>query len=164
MINGFATSPYLYGAAPGQMIPPADYGFNQPMQNVQPMPQQNQQPKAQQIVDGGFATVQSIEEAKSYPVSRGTIMTLKIENSPYICTKLMGFSMFEQPIFKKFLLKEVNDDDEIVEPVPVNYVTKEDHEKVIEQLTQLSEEIKKLKEKAVARKRTKVRDDDEYDE
>lgn len=175
MINGY--NPYMYGSAP---MPPADYGYNQPMQgmqqNPQQIPQQVPQPKPQapQIIDGGLVTVQSIDEAKKYPVSRGTCVTFKVEGAPYICTKVMGFSMLDQPTFKKFRLLEETEDGENVETEAPKYVTQEEHEELIarvkkfsEDNAELADQIKKLTDdltKLKARKRPKVREDEEYDE
>lgn len=159
MIGGY--NPYMYGAGP---MPTADYGYNQP--NPQQVPQQipqqvpQQKPQAPQIIDGGLVTVQSVDEAKKYPVSRGTCVTFKVEGAPYICTKVMGFSMLDQPTFKKFRLIEENDDGESVEPNAQKYVTKEEHEELSEQIKKLADELNKLK----ARKRPKIREDDEYEE
>lgn len=159
MIGGY--NPYMYGSGP--MVSP-DYGYNQqvPQQVPQQIPQQVPQQKSQasQIIDGGLVTVQSVDEAKRYPVSRGTCVTFKVEGAPYICTKVMGFSMLDQPTFKKFRLIEENDDGESVEPNAPKYVTQEEHEKLSEQIKKLADELNKLK----TRKRPKVREDDDYDE
>lgn len=171
MINGY--NPYMYGSGP--TVSP-DYGYNQPMQGMQQNPQQSpqQKPQAPQFIDGGFVTVQSIDEAKRYPVSRGTCVTFKIEGAPYICTKVMGFSMLDQPIFKKFRLSEENEDGESVEPDAPKYVTQEEHENITDQVKKLGDEyetiesqLKKLADevgKLKARKRPKIREDEEYDE
>lgn len=66
-----------------------------------------QQQQSQQIQDGGFVRVRDIAEAQNWPVAPGNSVTFKVENSPYICTKTMGFSPLEQPRFEKFrLVKE----------------------------------------------------------
>lgn len=74
--------------------------FNQIYQQVQP-----QQPP--QIQNGGFVIVKSINEAMNYAVAPGNSVTFKIESQPYICTKTLGFSQLDQPIFEVFkLVKE----------------------------------------------------------
>lgn len=61
----------------------------------------------QTIQNGGFVTVQSEEEAKSYPVAHGMSVSFRDENSPYIYTKTLGFGQLDSPVFEKFkLLKE----------------------------------------------------------
>ena len=61
----------------------------------------------QTIQNGGFVTVQSEEEAKSYPVAHGMSVTFRDENAPYIYTKTLGFGQLDSPVFEKFkLLKE----------------------------------------------------------
>ena len=161
MIGGY--NPYMYGSGP--MVSP-DYGYSQPIQGMQQNPQQippqvpQQKPQAPQIIDGGLVNVQSVDEAKKYPVSRGTCVTFKVEGAPYICTKVMGFSMLDQPTFKKFRLIEETEDGESVEPDAPKYVTQEEHAELSDQIKKLADELNKLK----SRKRQKSREDDEYDE
>ena len=81
-----------------------NYGIN-PMyyQQMQPQPQQQNQ----QIQNGGFISAPSMDYARSYPVAPGNSVTFKIESQPYICTKTLGFSQLDQPIFEVFkLVKE----------------------------------------------------------
>lgn len=74
--------------------------FNQIYQQVQPQQQA-------QIQNGGFVIVKSINEAMNYAVAPGNSVTFKIESQPYICTKTLGFSQLDQPIFEVFkLVKE----------------------------------------------------------
>ena len=161
MIGGY--NPYMYGSGP--MVSP-DYGYSPPIQGMQQNPQQippqvpQQKPQAPQIIDGGLVNVQSVDEAKKYPVSRGTCVTFKVEGAPYICTKVMGFSMLDQPTFKKFRLIEETEDGESVEPDAPKYVTQEEHAELSDQIKKLADELNKLK----SRKRQKSREDDEYDE
>lgn len=151
MIGGYPTNQQIYGT--GQPMVTSDYGYNQQ--------QSQQKSQAPQIIDGGFITVQSVEEAKSYPVAIGTCVTFKVEGAPYICTKFMGFSMLDQPTFKKFKLIEENEEGESGQEAAFTYATKEEHEALADQIRKLSEEIGKLKAK---KRPPKVREDDEYDE
>ena len=71
------------------------------------IPQAVQSPNVPQIQNGGFITVRSEAEARSYPVAPGTSVTFKHETAPYCYTKTMGFNQFEAPRFEKFkLVKE----------------------------------------------------------
>lgn len=73
-----------------------NYGNYNPMYYQQPQPQQHNQ----QIQNGGFVSAPSMDYARSYPVAPGNSVTFKIESQPYICTKTLGFSQLDQPIFE----------------------------------------------------------------
>lgn len=60
----------------------------------------------QQIQNGGFISVRSEQEARSYPVAIGNSVTFHDETSPYVYTKTMGFSQLDRPTFKKYKLVE----------------------------------------------------------
>ena len=63
-----------------------------------------QQP--QQARSNDFILVPNEETARNYPVAPGNSVNFKDENASYIYTKTMGFSQFDQPIFKKYKLIE----------------------------------------------------------
>lgn len=90
---------------------PQQYQYQNFQQIPQPMNnyQGNMQQQPQQIQNGGFVSVHSIQEAFNYPVAPGNSVTFKDENSPYIYVKTKGFSQLEEPIFKKFRLIEESD-------------------------------------------------------
>lgn len=82
-----------------QPYPAFNQMYQQQMQNIQQQPPQ--------IQNGGFVIVKSINEAMNYAVAPGNSVTFKIESQPYICTKTLGFSQLDQPIFEVFkLVKE----------------------------------------------------------
>ena len=70
----------------------------------QTQPQYNQQ-----IQNGGFVSVRSIEEAFNWPVAPGNSITFKDENQPFVYTKTKGFSPLEQPIFERYRLVKVEE-------------------------------------------------------
>ena len=121
--------------------------FQQQMQNMQP-----QQP--QQIQNGGFVFVKDINEARNYAVSPGNSVTFKIESQPYICTKTLGFSQLDQPIFEVFkLVKEDNEwksdakPMELTEDIPViEYLPLEDADQMRIEMQQMRSEIDFLRE------------------
>lgn len=82
--------------------------FNYPYQAYPQMPN-NVQP--QHIQNGGFVSVRSEQEARTYPVAIGNSVTFHDETSPYVYTKTMGFSQLDRPIFKKFKLVEEDIED-----------------------------------------------------
>lgn len=60
----------------------------------------------QQARSNDFILVPNEETARNYPVAPGNSVNFKDENASYIYTKTMGFSQFDQPIFKKYKLIE----------------------------------------------------------
>lgn len=118
---------------------PYPYQYQQPYQ-----PYQQQPP--QQIQNSGFISARSIEEAYNWPVAPGNSVTFKIENTPYVCTKTKGFSPLDQPVFERYrLVKEEDAPKEEAAPVQaVNYD---------EQINQLWDEIKSIKNRMGGRKR-----------
>lgn len=66
----------------------------------------NYYPQQQQARSNDFIMVPNEETARNYPVAPGNSVNFKDENASYIYTKTMGFSQFDQPIFKKYKLIE----------------------------------------------------------
>ena len=61
----------------------------------------------QQTQNGGFVSVRSEMEARSYPVTYGASVNFKDETAPYIYVKTMGVSQFDVPTFEKYrIVKE----------------------------------------------------------
>lgn len=122
--------------------------YQQQLQNMQ-QPQQ-----APQIQNGGFVFVKDINEARNYAVAPGNSVTFKIESQPYICTKTLGFSQLDQPIFEVFkLVKEDNEwksdakPMELTEDIPViEYLPLEDAEQMRVEMQQMRSEIDFLRE------------------
>lgn len=86
------------------MYPQIQPTYQQQPQMQAPQTQPVQQP---QIQNGGFISVRSEQEARSYPIAPGNSVTFKDENMPYVYVKTMGFSQLDSPNFEKFrLVKE----------------------------------------------------------
>lgn len=123
--NGFPVGyqpmyyPLQYQPAQYQQIP-------QTQQPQQPVQQMNQSQPVNQIQNGGFVTVRSESEARSYPVAPGTSVTFKHETAPYCYTKTMGFNQFEPPHFEKFRLVKEEDTPEAPEKPAEEYATRDD--------------------------------------
>lgn len=122
--------------------------YQQQLQNMQ-QPQQTPQ-----IQNGGFVFVKDINEARNYAVAPGNSVTFKIESQPYICTKTLGFSQLDQPIFEVFkLVKEDNEwksdakPMELTEDIPViEYLPLEDADQMRVEMHQMRSEIDFLRE------------------
>lgn len=135
----------------------------------QPIPQQVSQPQpvqqTQQIQNTGFVTVRSETEARNYPVGPGNSITFKDETAPYVYTKTMGFSQFDQPIFEKFkLIKEnptapAEQKTEEVDLQPINERLDEIKAEIVSLWDEM-ENIKKKLPKPAAKKREEKEGDD----
>lgn len=105
----------------------------------------------QTIQNGGFVTVQSEEEAKSYPVAHGMSVTFRDENAPYIYTKTLGFGQLDSPVFEKFKLLKENGQGakktaqkEYSEESP-SYVTKAEFEPIRSEIEDLKRTVDMLR-------------------
>ena len=108
----------------------------------------------QTVQNGGFITVQSEDEAKSYPVAHGASVTFRDENQPYIYTKTLGFGQFDTPTFEKYkLTKETAQDTRRAESAPPrqlseilpDYVTKGEFEALCAELDSIKEAVGKIR-------------------
>ena len=117
-----------------------------------PYYQQPQQMPQQMVRTSEFIPVPNEDVARNYPVAPGNSINFKNENAPYIYTKTMGISQFDQPVFKRYKLVEEASDLTIetpkqVEPINVSdYVKKHEFESFRSRLDKLEEEIQSLKE------------------
>lgn len=117
---------------------------------VSPQNGMAQMPTQNQIQNGGFITVRSEAEARSYPVAPGTSVTFKHETAPYCYTKTMGFSQFEAPKFEKFrLVKEEENECQPGTEEKKNkedlFATKDDLGKVVGALEEIDNMIKTVR-------------------
>lgn len=117
-----------------------------------PYYQQPQQMPQQMVRTSEFIPVPNEDVARNYPVAPGSSINFKNENAPYIYTKTMGISQFDQPVFKRYKLVEELPDLTIETPKqtePINtsdYVKKHEFESFRSRLDKLEEEIQALKE------------------
>ena len=103
-------------------------------------------------VQSGFVNVRTVDEAKNYPVAPGNSITFKVDNSPYLCTKTMGFSQLDQPHFEKYrLVKEeetVQKAEEVIYDQPkAEYALKSELEEVRERIDEIEKALKVPKRK-----------------
>lgn len=122
-----------------------NYGNYNPMYYQQPQ----QQHQNQQIQNGGFVSVPNVEYARNYPVAPGNSVTFKIESQPYICTKTLGFSQLDQPVFEVFkLVKEdaVETPIKAIEEPSVQFFTVDEASALKSEIERLNGEIQFLKD------------------
>lgn len=114
--------------------------------------QQPQQMPQQMVRTSEFIPVPNEDVARNYPVAPGSSINFKNENAPYIYTKTMGISQFDQPVFKRYKLVEEASDlaleaPKTQEPINVSdYVKKHEFESFRSRLDRLEEEVESLKE------------------
>lgn len=129
-----------------QMQPAQMSGANQNFQQI------SQTQQTQQIQNGAFVQVKSIEEARNYPVAPGNSVSFKIENAPYVCEKTQSFSQFESPIFVKYRLLREDDEPNQATPeesktdIAAIYVKKEELKPIFEEIALLREKIAALQQ------------------
>jgi hypothetical protein len=115
----------------------------------------NMQPQ-QQMQNGGFISVPSIDAAQRYPVAPGNSVTFKIENAPVVCEKTQGFSVLEAPTFKVFDLVEHKLTPSVTEPAPEqnNYATRTEIDALNEHILTLEGQLSELRDKLSDKKQT----------
>lgn len=94
---------------------PVSYQTNPYMQNYQQQQaalqqqyqQQMQQQQQPQALNGGYVTVRSEEEARSYPVAPGASVTFFNETEPYCYKKSAGTSPLDPPTFEIYQITKV---------------------------------------------------------
>lgn len=78
------------------------YSLNYSQSPVIQQPVQQAVPQNQNLV----VNLPTIEDAEKYPVAPGTGVVIKINNSPFILCKSMGYSQFDSPVLKWYKLIE----------------------------------------------------------
>ena len=116
----------------------APYPQAQQMQQVQQM-QQQQTPFTQ----SGFVRVQSENEARMYPVAPGNSVTFLDETAPYCYVKTMDTSQLDRPKFEKYRLVKEDATAVPVREQNTDFATKQDLQKVREELSELKERIER---------------------
>lgn len=99
-------SPYNYFPASYQNPYMQSYQQQQAalQQQYQQQMQQQQQP---QTLSGGYVTVRSEEEARSYPVAPGASVTFFNETQPFCYKKSAGTSPLDPPTFEIYQITKV---------------------------------------------------------
>jgi len=117
--------------------------YYQPYQTYQPYQQQQSQQAqpVQSMQNGGFMTVRSEEDVLRYPLAPGTFATFRIEGTPFVVEKAMGFSQLEGPQYRKYQLTPV----ETEETKHPDYALKDDLKSMSEQIDRLESEIRELR-------------------
>lgn len=155
--SGIGVNPYnaQYGA----------YGYNQPIgHQAQTIPQPMQQPAqpSQNAVNNtgnsntGFIPVKSREEAEQWPVAPGASVTFKDESKPYqYYSKSRGLSQFDEAVFESYhLVKDGDDNENNAEKKESKYALKDEFDKLLNKVDQISEQIGKLTKEMTVKPQT----------
>lgn len=103
---------------------------------------------------GGFVPIPSEEDARNFPVQRGTSTTFRDENKPYIYIKTLGMGQLDSPIFEKYRILKENDQStqradsgllEDKQDKTSNFVTKAEYEALCEDIEDLKGKFDKLR-------------------
>ena len=90
----------------------------------------------------------SLDDARNFPVAPGHGVTFFIDNQPYVCTKTLGTTALDQPVFRKWRLVEESEGESNPNPPEeiqsVDYVEKEEHEKEISSLNDRIDKLEKM--------------------
>lgn len=115
------------------------YGYQQPNYSYQQ--------QAQTVQSNSFVPIASEEDARNCPIQRGTSVTFRDENLPYIYIKTLGFGQLDSPVFEKYRLIKENAQNIHTEPekekedsLPI-YVTKNEFEALREEVDKLRKEL-----------------------
>lgn len=116
--------------------------YNNPFYPTQNYYQQNYQQQ-----NTGFVPISSEEAARNCPIQRGSSVTFRDENLPYIYIKTLGFGQLDPPVFEKYrLVKETSQNAQIQtvedksDSLPI-YVTKSEFEALREDVEKLRKEL-----------------------
>lgn len=110
-----------------------------------------QEPQTQ---SNAFVPIPSEEDARSYPIRRGSSITFRDENLPYIYIKTLGFGQLDSPIFEKYrITKEDTPSIRRAESAPPreemdklsNYVTKSEYGQICDEIDALKETVERLR-------------------
>jgi hypothetical protein len=101
-----------------------------------------------------FVPIPSEEDARNCPIQRGSSITFRDENLPYIYIKTLGFGQLDSPIFEKYrIIKEDAQSTRKAENSPQkdetdklsNYVTKAEYGQICDEIDHLKETVERLR-------------------
>lgn len=137
----------------------------------QPAPQQNTA-QPEQLINGGFAVVPTVDDIKKYPVAPGNFMLFKLQNTPYIIEKSMGYSQLDDPHYRFFeeidkdIMNETPKDDKKEKPSQYEEEIgdiKESISRMDKQIEELKDGLSSVKKSIKPVPKKKVRDEEEGD-
>lgn len=103
---------------------------------------------------GDFVPIPSEEDARNYPIQRGTSVTFKDENLPYIYIKRLGMGQLDSPTFEVYEIKKrTPQSTQRAESAPLkeetdklsNYVTKAEYGEICDEIEHIRETVERLR-------------------
>ena len=113
-------------------------------------PNYNYQQQYQQQ-NTGFVPIPNEEAARNCPIQRGSSVTFRDENLPYIYIKTLGVGQLDSPVFEKYRLVKETSQNAQIQPIenkddalPI-YVTKSEFGAICEELEGLKKSVADLR-------------------
>ena len=110
--------------------------------------------QGQPASSGDFVPIPSEEDARNYPIQRGTSVTFKDENLPYIYIKKLGMGQLDSPTFEVYEIKKrPSQSTQRAESAPLreetdklsNYVTKAEYGAICDEIDALRETVERVR-------------------
>ena len=103
---------------------------------------------------GDFVPIPSEEDARNFPIQRGTSITFKDENLPFIYIKKLGMGQLDSPTFEVYEIKKrTPQSTQRAESAPLreetdnlsNYVTKAEYGAMCDEIEHIRETVERLR-------------------
>lgn len=101
------------------------------------------QPEVPKQMQYSVVNSPSIEYARNYPVAPGNSVAFNIDGQPYLCTKSMGFSLMDKPVFE--IYKRLEEEKEEIHEDKPEYALKEDIASLEDRLSEIEKALKPKK-------------------
>jgi len=124
-----------------------------PMNYYNPM-QPGYAAQTQPTQSNDFIPIPSEEDARNFPMQRGTSVTFKDENLPYIYIKKLGTGQFDSPTFEVYEIKKrAPQNAQRAESAPPreeadklsNYVTKAEYGQICDEIESIRDTVERLR-------------------
>ena len=111
--------------------------------------------QGQPTQSGDFVPIPSEEDARNFPIQRGTSITFKDENLPFIYIKKLGMGQLDSPTFEVYEItkRTTSQNAQRAEKAPQkdetdklsNYVTKTEYRAICEEIDALKDTVERLR-------------------
>ena len=110
--------------------------------------------QGQPTQSGDFVPIPSEEDARNYPIQRGTSVTFKDDNLPYIYIKKLGMGQLDSPTFEVYEIRKrdtqstrraENGPQKTESDNLSNFVTKAEYGQICDKLRELQETVDELR-------------------
>lgn len=111
--------------------------------------------QGQPTQSGDFVPIPSEEDARNFPIQRGTSITFKDENLPFIYIKKLGMGQLDSPTFEVYEItkRTTSQNAQRAEKAPQrdetdklsNYVTKAEYGQICDEIDSIRETVERLR-------------------